>query len=394
MENSVLLKAIIDNAIDGLITIDSQGKIESINPSACKLFNYEELEVIGCNISMLIPTADPTKNNLYRSQGKSSILKNITFGRELVGLKKNGQQFPFRLGVCEVKYLGRTIYAGFIHDLTLAKQSEAMLHDYALQLEQQVQERTVALQETVAILQQTKEELSLSLAKEKELNKLKSRFVSIASHEFRTPLNLIQLSSSLIESHAAPYKNQNINKHLAKIQDAVLNVATTLKDLLSVEKLDAGKITLDHSRFTLKKFASEIAEEMQIALKAEQRILFKHIGEDQFVKLDRNLLKNCIIILIDNAIKYSGDKSKIYFYTKIKNHNCIIRICDNGIGIPEDDHQNLFQAFFRADNTGKIPGSGLGLSILSRYVELMKGTIAFRSSINKGALFTLTFPQS
>ncbi len=394
MENSVLLKVIIDNAIDGLITIDSRGKIESINPSACKLFGYQELEVIGSNISMLIPSADRTKNKDYHAQGENTALKNIALGKELVGLKKSKRHFPFTLGVSEVKYSGRTIYAGFIHDLTREKQSEAMLHDYALQLEQEVQERTVALQETVAILQHTQEELSLSLAKEKELNKLKSRFVSIASHEFRTPLNLIQLSSSLIESHAAPYKNPNINKHLAKIQDAVLNVASTLKDLLSVEKLDAGKIILACSSFKLEAFAAEIAEEMKIALKAEQKIIFKHIGENQLVKLDHNLLKNCIIILIDNAIKYSGDKSKIYFYTKIKNNSCIIRICDNGIGIPEDDQQQLFQPFFRANNTGKISGNGLGLSILSRYVELMKGTINFRSSINKGTLFTLTFPQS
>ncbi len=161
METAVLLKAIIDNAIDGLITIDEHGKIESINPSACKLFDYEESEVLGRNISILMGNTDASNHDRYLSQyrktGNASI---IGTGRELIGLKKNGRRFPFRLGVSEVKYAGRLVYAGFIHDLTREKQSEAMLKDYAAQLEEQVQERTVSLQETVHILQQTKEELS------------------------------------------------------------------------------------------------------------------------------------------------------------------------------------------------------------------------------------------
>lgn len=395
MENSVLLKAIIDNAIDGLITIDDRGKIESINPSACKLFDYEQAEAIGQHISMLIPSSDATKYDDYLSSykqgGHTSI---IGTGRELIGLKKSGKQFPFRLGVSEVKYAGRTVYAGFIHDLTREKQSEALLQDYASQLEEQVQERTVSLQETVKILQQTKEELSLSLAKEKELGKLKSRFVSIASHEFRTPLSLMQLSRSLIEHHSAQYKNPNITKHLNKINDAVLNITAILNDFLSLEKLDTGKVLPQFSSFNLMDLANEITEEMQVVLKNGQEIIFKHHGENKLINLDENLLKNCIIILIDNAIKYSGNSSSIQFHTKIMKKSCTVLIRDNGIGIPDDDQKNLFEAFFRAHNTGKIAGNGLGLSILSRYATLMNGKVNFRSRINRGTLFTLTFPQS
>ncbi|MBC7566761.1 MAG: PAS domain-containing sensor histidine kinase [Pedobacter sp.] len=416
MEKAVLLKAIIDNAIDGLITIDEYGIIESINPSACTLFKYTEAEVIGKNISILMTKTDRIHHDSYLFRYKKTGDANIIgVGRELIGQTKNGTQFPFRLAVSEVKYSGRVIYAGFIHDLTREKDAESNLQDYTSSLEEQVQERTLSLRETVAALEQTKKELNLSLEnlgdtvnilkqtqgelnlsldKEKELSKLRSRFVSIASHEFRTPLSLVQLSASLIERHALQYENPNIGKHVIKIKDAVLNVTAILNDFLSLEKIDGGMVQAKCNYFNMKEVAAEIAEEMQIALNGNQKILYKHRGPDISIKLDQNLLKNCIVILIDNAIKYSGVDCRIQFYTKINDNNCTIRICDNGIGIPIDDQKHLFEAFFRAHNTGKISGSGLGLSILSRYTELMKGKVDFRSRINKGTLFILQFPIS
>jgi two-component system sensor kinase FixL len=416
MENTVLLKAIIDNAIDGLITIDDQGIIESINPSACKLFGYTEQEIVKKNISTLMPQPDRAHHDgylfRYKKTGEASI---IGVGRELTGLKKNGSTFPFRLGVSEVKYSGRIIYAGFIHDLSREKEAESQLQDYAALLEDQVQERTLSLRETVEALEQTKaelnlslenlhhtvstleqtqRELNLSLAKEQELGKLKSRFVSIASHEFRTPLSMVQLSASLIERHALPFDNPHISKHVDKIKDAVLNVTAILNDFLSLEKLDTGKVQAKFNHFNLAEFATEITEEMQIVLKGRQKIVYVHRGPELMIMLDQTLLKNCIVILIDNAIKYSGEESSIQFYTKINENNCTIRICDNGIGIPAEDQKHLCEPFFRAHNTGKISGNGLGLSILSRYTDLMNGKLDFKSRINRGTLFTLTFPQS
>ncbi|GGI26478.1 PAS domain-containing sensor histidine kinase [Pedobacter mendelii] len=395
MENTVLLKAIIENAIDGLITIDDHGIVESINPSACKLFQYAAEEVIGRNISVLMPQPDRTLHDgylfQYKKTGNASI---IGIGRELIGMKKNGSYFPFRLGVSEVKYSGRIIYAGFIHDLTREKEAEGKLQDYASLLEEQVEERTHSLRTSVKTLQKTQDELNLSLNKEKELGQLKSRFVSIASHEFRTPLSMVQLSASLIDRYAENLDQKNIGKHVVKIKDAVLNITAILNDFLSLEKLDSGMIRPKISHFNLSEMAEEITGEMKITLKGKQKIIFKHRGPGLMINLDQNLLKNCIVILIDNAIKYSGTESKIQFYTKINENNCTIRICDNGIGIPDSDHKHLFEAFFRAHNTGNISGNGLGLSILSRYTGLMNGKVSFKSRINKGTLFTLTFPQT
>jgi len=204
---------------------------------------------------------------------------------------------------------------------------------------------------------------------------------------------MIQLSASLIEKYALPFDSPNIGKHVDKIKDAVRNITGILNDFLSLEKLDTGKVHANFNHFNLAEFAAEIAEEMQIVLRGNQKIIYVHRGPDVMITLDQTLLKNCIVILIDNAIKYSGEESSIQFYTKINENNCTIRVCDNGIGIPVEDQKNLCEPFFRAHNTGKISGNGLGLSILSRYTDLMNGKVDFKSRINRGTLFTLTFPQ-
>lgn len=394
MENAALLRAIIDNAIDGIITIDARGNIESINPAACKLFQYSPEEVIGKNVSVLMPPPDKQQHdeylNRYQRTGHAHI---IGIGREVTGLRKDGIRFPFRLGVSEVKYSGRQIYAGFIHDLSREKEAEHQLKEYAAHLEELVMERTQSLQHMLEALSQAKEEVSLSLEKEKELGQLKSRFVSMASHEFRTPLSAMQLSASLIDKYAQPFDNPNITKHVARIKHAVGNLTGILNDFLSLEKLEAGRVEPSFSRFDLVKLAEEITEEMQMLAKQNQNIIYQHTGISHIANLDASLLKNCIINLIANAIKYSGENTFIEFNTEINEAGCHIIIKDNGIGIPEADQKHLFEAFFRAHNTGNIPGTGLGLNIVARYASLMNGTIDFKSNVNHGTLFTISFPN-
>lgn len=395
MENTALLKAIVETAIDGIITIDARGIIESINPAACKLFQYSPAEVIGKNVNVLMPSPYKESHDGYIARYQRTNDPHIIgIGREVQGLKKNGTIFPFRLAVSEVQYQERKIYTGFIHDMSREKDAEEKLRDYAAKLEELVEERTLSLQETVRALQHAKEEVSISLEKEKELSQLKSRFVSMASHEFRTPLSAIQLSAVLIEKYSAHQNNPNISKHIAKIKAAVTNLTSILNDFLSLEKLEAGKIEAVYSEFDIVKLAEEITEEMQLVAKQNQMIVYQHTGADSGVKLDPALLKNCILNLIGNAIKYSGENTFIEFNTEISKKQLVISIKDNGIGIPESDQKHLFEAFFRAHNTGNIPGTGLGLNIVTRYTNLMNGKISFKSEVNKGTSFTLSFPNS
>lgn len=392
MDSAKLLEAIIDHAIDGIITIDNRGLIESINPAASSLFGYSDQEVIGNNVSMLMPEPDHSRHDSYIDNYKRTGHKKIIgIGREVLGRKKDGTTFPFRLAVSEVWYKNRNIFTGFIHDLTREKAAENRLKKHAVELEQKVSERTKDLIMLVSELEKTKAEVSKSLEKEKELGQLKSRFVSMASHEFRTPLSSVQLSASLIDKYIEKPDFASVLKHTGKIKSSVQLLTSILNDFLSLEKLEAGVVTVNKQMINVVGLAEEITEEMQLICKKNQHIVYQHTGEVGLFMMDSNLLKNTVVNLISNAIKYSGEDTFIEFNTIIEDNICIITVRDNGIGIPEEDQINLFEPFFRAHNTGNIPGTGLGLNIVKRYVHLMDGLLEYKSAINEGAFFKMIF---
>lgn len=394
IDSAKLLEAIIENAIDGIITIDNRGIVESINPAASTLFGYSPQEVIGNNISMLMPEPDHSRHDGYIERyQRTGVKKIIGIGREVRGLKKDGTTFPFRLAVSEVHYRKKNIFTGFIHDLTKERAAEDELRKHADELEEKVRERTKDLIKLVSELEKAKSDVSLSLEKEKELSQLKSRFVSMASHEFRTPLSAVQLSASLIEKYAERPDLPNIMKHTNRIRGAVQLLNNILNDFLSLEKLEAGKVVVNKTEINLVQLAEEITEEMQMICKKNQHIVYQHTGAVGVFYLDPHLIKSSVINLISNAIKYSGENTLIEFSTEIKDDICILCIKDNGIGIPAEDQKSLFEPFFRAHNTGNIPGTGLGLNIVRRYVELMRGRLEYRSAINKGAMFKMSFQQ-
>lgn len=395
MDRSKFLDAIIENAIDGIITIDDCGIIEHLNPAALELFGYERSELVGKNVSVLMPPPDQAKHDDYiRNYNETGRKHIIGVGREVNGQKKDGTTFPFRLGVSEVKFSDRKIYTGFIHDLTKEKASEEQIKTYTERLEVKIKERTQDLVKLVSELEMAKENMRALFQKEKELNQLKTRFVSMASHEFRTPLSSMQLSASLIDKYTIKNDVANVEKHTAKIKNAITNLTTILNDFLSLEKLEAGKVEVASQTFNIVTFAEEITEEMQLMTKQNQHIIYEHTGTSAAVLLDANLLKNCILNLISNAIKYSGENTLIQFNTILNQNELIIEVKDNGIGIPEADQSNLFEPFFRAHNTGDIPGTGLGLNIVRRYAVLMQGEVICQSTQNLGTLFRLTFPIS
>ncbi len=394
MKDGLLLKAIIDTAIDGIITIDQFGIIETMNPAALKLFEYKEEDVIGKNISTLMPAPHKSNHDAYIhhyiTTGEKKI---IGIGREVMGQKRSGKLFPFRLSVSEVKLGTRTIFTGIVHDLTEQKEAENQLKHYTDELENIVASRTRTLNEVVKKLELGREETHRALEKEKELNHLKTRFVSTASHEFRTPLSSIKLSASLIDKYAKQKECDNIQKHTHKIKQSVNYLTDILNDFLSADKLEEGRVHNMPTEFDLVEFAQTLKEEMQGIARPGQFIVHQHTGTTSNVILDEHLLKNCVVNLISNSIKYSPENSIIEFNTKIDDDYIYISVKDNGIGIPESDQKNLFEPFFRANNAGNVQGTGLGLNLVTKYINLMNGSIEFTSQLNKGTKFRLKFSK-
>ncbi len=395
MDSLKLLHSIIDTAIDGIITIDNRGKVESINPAGLKLFGYREEEIIGKNISVLMPEPDKSAHDGYLQRYERTREKRmIGIGREVLGLKKDGTTFPFRLAMSEVEYENRIIYTGFIHDLTKEKAAEAELKKYTGELEGKIKDRTQNLEHLINELEAARDEAARAMDKQKDLNLLKTRFVSMASHEFRTPLSSVQLSAVLIDKYLQKTDPENILKHTNKIKNSVSHLTGILNDFLSLEKLEAGKTEATMQHFNLIRFSEDLIEEMQLIAKQNQTIVYHHTGSVSQVFLDAALLKNAVINLVSNAIKYSGENTFIEFNTEVDDTEVCITVKDNGIGIPADEQKNLFEPFFRAHNTGNIPGTGLGLNIVKRYIELMGGRVMCKSAQHQGTSVTLIFKKN
>ncbi len=391
------LQGIIETAIDGIITIDQKGIVETVNPAAANQFGYDPTEIIGHNIKMLMPDPYHSEHDGYLHRYNTTKEPRIIgIGREVTGKTKEGKLFPFRLAVSEVILNNRVIFTGIIHDLTDIKTAEQNLLNLNEQLEEKIQIRTDELEQAVNRLLATNKEvedrekkLAVALSKEKELNELKSRFVSMASHEFRTPLSTIMSSASLISKYTKEEHNEKRAKHVNRIKSAVVNLTGILNDFLSLSKIEEGKVEVKKSEVEVEGLCKLVIEEVKGLLKNGQTIQHSIDDEVNSLLTDERILKNVLFNLISNAIKYSKTEGEISCHiSKIENGVCF-NIKDNGIGIPEEEQKHLFERFFRASNVENIQGTGLGMSIVKRYVELLGGDISFESALGKGTTFTV-----
>jgi PAS domain S-box-containing protein len=394
MEGKEGIEALFLYATEGILVTDEKGEITRINPAAEKLFRYGEGELIGKRVEQLVPRKYARSHETHRENyADDPHARRMGVGRDLFGLRKDGTEFPVEISLSPyITPEGRKHTIAFIVDITHRKQAEAHLKNYSADLEKQVQNRTLILQEAIDELEQTKKELHVALERERELSDLKSRFVSMASHEFRTPLATIMSSLSLVTKYGEQNEKEKQNKHIQRIKASINSLTDILNDFLSVSKLEEGKVTIDAEPFNMKEFMAEMAAEMQAIARSGQKIIQSHAG-DETVVLDRKLLRNILFNLLSNAIKFSGENSTIELHSELKSGRLKIMVKDQGIGISKADQEHLFERFFRGRNATYIQGTGLGLNIVSKYIELMDGAIDFESVENKGTTFTLLFNQ-
>ena len=259
-------------------------------------------------------------------------------------------------------------------------------------LETKVEERTLILKEALQELERSQLELEDALSKEKELNEIKSRFVSMASHEFRTPLSTILSSASLIGRYQQSEEQPQRDKHISRVKDAVKHLNDLLEDFLSFGKLEEGKVETQVNLVNIHHLILDVVEELRPTLKEGQFFETQLLSKPEFFT-DKRLIKHVMINLLSNAIKFSEAGKPIHITAEEVGGKLALRVKDEGIGIAPEDKQYLFDSFFRARNAFNIQGTGLGLHIVKRYIGLLNGEITVDSALDMGTQITVTIPE-
>lgn len=244
----------------------------------------------------------------------------------------------------------------------------------------------------MTVHKQAEEKIKQALETEIELNKLKSNFVTLASHEFRTPLTAVLSSASLIERYADAVNQEKITKHVSRIKAAVNLLTSILNEFLSLSKIEEGRVEPKVESLNLRQTVEVVCQNLRMFAKPGQKIIYEHAGEEVICS-DPVLLGNILNNLLSNAIKYSHENSEILVSSNV-NSAVHVAVKDSGIGISKEDQKHLFQRFFRASNAGDVPGTGLGLHIMKHYVDLLNGVIDVKSEPGIGTEFNITFEQS
>ena len=393
MDSKQGIDAIFQFATEGILLTNEKSEILHVNPSAEKLFGYDEGELVGEKIEILIPKRFAHKHVAHRDGfNKNPQARKMGTGMDLVGMKKDGSEFPIEVSLSPFSSDEGKFVVAFISDVTLRKVTEENLKNYSEELEKQVAERTVILQEVIVELEKTKNEVHQALQKEIEVNEMKSRFITMASHEFRTPLATILSSLALVKKYGDQNETENQLKHIQKIKTSISHLTDILNDFLSVSKLEEGKMNNSVEHFNIKEFIEEVISDMESLCKWGQVIHYGHKG-DEFILLDKKLMRHILFNLISNSVKFSDEKTEIKIITENLANEFKLSIEDQGIGISEKEQIYLFERFFRGTNALNVTGTGLGLNIIKNYIELMNGNISFKSVENEGTTFYLNFPQ-
>ena len=353
-----------------ILISDCKGNILKMNPVANeKLRNHRAIEIK--HLHQLVSKNDQ-QSFLYHQFGQCKkgnfaeaifgrLLKEGTFKAEWHFIDQKNEHIPVLLSISSIhddekKMKGFVLMA---YDITERKKQEKQILD--------------------------------SLEKEKKLGSIKSRFVTIASHEFRTPLSTILSSAHLTAKYKTEADQYKRERHINRIVSAVNTLTDILNDFLNVGKIEEGKISIKLSKTDIEELFRSVLHDIRANAKKGQFFIYEHSGTNQFFT-DQSLVRNILINLISNAIKFSSESSTIRIFSSADMHSLRFRVEDEGIGIEARDMAHLAKRFFRGSNATNIQGTGLGLHIVAKYVERLRGKMECESEAGAGTTFSIYIP--
>lgn len=392
---------ILSEAIsEGIVIVNDKHEIVTSNDAGDKMFGYQHGELIGKNLSVLIP---PNYKENHHKQVSEFMVKSdprqMGHGRDLYGRRKDGSTFPVEAGLNPFEVYGSRYVMALVTDISVRKKHELQIVELNNELEQKIEKRTQALKESIIELEKevakrkdAEDKIKESLRKERDLNDLKTKFLSLVSHEFKTPLSGILTSATLIGKYTETSQQDKREKHLKTIQNKVKFLNNILNDFLSIERLESGKATYKFDTFPLSKVVNEVIYNANMLLKEGQRINYPSNIDDIVLFFDEKILELSLTNLINNAVKYSPENTTIDVVVIPQQDTLSIKIIDEGMGIPQKEQKFIFNRYFRAENALLNQGTGIGLNIVKSHLNSLGGTIIFESEENKGSVFTITFP--
>ena len=405
--NPNIFEKLFNNIPEGLLIVNDNQQIVLLNSSIETLFGYKKDELISQPFNTLIPEKFHSVTSKYfETYIKSSNSDNLlSFFNSLV-INKYNKTFIVEIKLSTFKIDGKSNIIALISEISSRKKSEKRTTMLNAQLEGIVKQRTKQLSNTINTLKELNKNYELeikkriegelkikaSLKKEKELNELKTKFLSMVSHEFKTPLSGILTSTMLLKKYNLSEQQEKRDKHINTIANKVHYLNNIINDFLSIERINTNNVVYKFSTFNLSKIVNEVVYNANMLLKRGQKINIPRNTDEFILYQDEMFLELALSNLINNAVKYSSENSTIDIAIKTKNKNIEFKISDDGIGIPKKDQKFIFNRYFRAENALNSQGTGIGLNIVKSHLENLGGSIQFTSIENQGSTFTFDLP--
>ncbi|MDF1517286.1 MAG: PAS domain-containing sensor histidine kinase [Lutibacter sp.] len=406
-KNQDVFNILFEAIPEGIIIVDEKQHIVTANAATEKMFGYHHGELTNKSLNILVPTRYQTthKNQFNYFTGSIKGRKNRR-GLYLFGLTKNNLEFPIEIALNPFALYEKEYIMALVIDMTIRRETEIKIDSLTVDLTEKVKKGTAELQNTIKQLKEVnrnyKKELNKrieienklkeALRKEKELYELKSKFLSLVSHEFKTPLSGILTSAILLEKYQLTEQQEKRDKHLKTITDKVQYLNNILNDFISLERLDSSNENYKFKTFNLSKVINEVVYNANMLLKCGQHITIPDNASDYVLHQDEKILENILSVIIYNAIKYSPENSEIDLEISKNTTNIIFTIKDQGMGIPKNDQKFVYNRYFRGENVLNIQGTGIGLNIVKEHLKNLGGTINFTSTENKGSVFFVELP--